>query len=76
MTQQAGLAAPGARPVLILDYNQDGWPDVLVANDLTPSLFFANQGDGTFRDIGVQSGLVLDEGGVAFAGMGIDGLYQ
>ena len=46
-----------------------------MANDLTPSLFFANQGDGTFRDIGVQSGLVLDEGGVAFAGMGIDAAY-
>jgi tetratricopeptide (TPR) repeat protein len=77
VTPQAGLVAPEARVLglTIVDYNQDGWPDVLVANDLTPSLFFANQGDGTFREIGVQSGLVLDEGGVAFAGMGIDAAY-
>ena len=76
-TQQAGFVAPGARVLgmTIVDYNQDGWPDVLVANDLTPSLFFANQGDGTFREIGVPSGLVIDEGGVAFAGMGIDAAY-
>jgi tetratricopeptide (TPR) repeat protein len=73
-TESAGLATPEARVLglAMVDYNQDGWPDILVANDLTPSLFFANQGDGTFRDIGVPSGLVLDEGGVAFAGMGID----
>jgi tetratricopeptide (TPR) repeat protein len=76
-TQQAGFVAPGARVLgmTIVDYNQDGWPDVLVANDLTPSLFFANQGNGTFREIGVPSGLVIDEGGVAFAGMGIDAAY-
>ena len=77
MTAQAKIAAPGARVLglTVVDYNQDGWPDVLVANDLTPSLFFANQGDGTFREIGVQTGLVVDEGGVAFAGMGIDAAY-
>jgi tetratricopeptide (TPR) repeat protein len=77
VTVSAGMASPGARVlgIAIVDYNQDGWPDVVVANDLTPSLFFANQGDGTFREIGVQSGLVLDEGGVAFAGMGIDAAY-
>ena len=71
---QAGIEAPGARVLglTLVDYNQDGWPDVLVANDLTPSLLFANNGDGTFREIGAQSGLVMDEGGIAFAGMGID----
>jgi tetratricopeptide (TPR) repeat protein len=77
VTMQTGLAAPEARVlgIAMVDYNQDNWPDVIVANDLTPSLLFANQGDGTFREIGVQSGLVLDEGGVAFAGMGIDAAY-
>jgi enediyne biosynthesis protein E4 len=77
VTAQAGMVSPGARVLglTIVDYNQDGWPDVLVANDLTPSLFFANNGDGTFREIGVQAGLVVDEGGVAFAGMGIDAGY-
>ncbi len=77
VTAKAGIQAPGARVlgITIVDYNQDGWPDVVVANDLTPSLFFANNGDGTFREIGVQTGLVVDEGGVAFAGMGIDAAY-
>jgi tetratricopeptide (TPR) repeat protein len=77
VTAQAGMEAPGARVlgITIVDYNQDHWPDVLVANDLTPSLFFANHGDGTFREIGVQTGLVMDEGGIAFAGMGIDTAY-
>ncbi len=77
VTAQAGMAGPGARVLglTIVDYNQDGWADVLVANDLTPSLFFANNGDGTFREIGAPAGLVMDEGGVAFAGMGIDAAY-
>jgi enediyne biosynthesis protein E4 len=77
VTAQAGMEAPGARVLglTMVDYNQDGWPDIMVANDLTPSLFFANNGDGTFHEIGVQTGLVVDEGGVAFAGMGIDAAY-
>ncbi len=77
VTAEAGMAAPEARVLglTIIDDNRDGWPDVLVATDLTPSLYFVNQGGGTFREIGVQSGLVLDEGGVAFAGMGIDAAY-
>ena len=77
VTTASGVASPHARVLglAVTDYNQDGWPDLLVANDLTPSLFFANQGDGTFKEIGVPSGFVLDEGGVAFAGMGIDTAY-
>ncbi len=76
-TTTAGMAAPGARVlgITIIDDNRDNWPDILVATDLTPSLFFLNRGDGTFREMGVQSGLVLDEGGIAFAGMGIDAAY-
>ena len=74
---EAGLVAPEARVLglTIIDDNRDNWPDILVSTDLTPSLFFLNRGDGTFREIGVQSGLVLDEGGIAFAGMGIDAAY-
>lgn len=73
----AGVVAPGARVlgISIVDYNQDGWPDILVANDLTPTLLFANQGNGTFRELGVATGLVLDEGGIAYAGMGVDAAY-
>lgn len=77
VTQQAGVAAPGARAFApaMLDYNEDGWPDIFVACDGTPSLLFRNQGDGTFVDVGVPTGIVLDEGGAAYAGMGIDVAY-
>jgi tetratricopeptide (TPR) repeat protein len=77
ITESAGVRATEARVlgITIIDYNQDSWPDILVANDLTPTLLFANQGNGTFRDLGVPSGLVLDEGGMAFAGMGVDAAY-
>jgi tetratricopeptide (TPR) repeat protein len=73
----AGIVAPEARVLGIttVDYNRDGWPDILVASDLTPTLLFVNQGNGTFREIGTQTGLVLDEGGAAYAGMGIDAAY-
>lgn len=62
VTVEAGMQAPGARVLGLtsVDYNQDGRPDVVVANDLTPSLFFANNGDGTFLEIGVQTGLVRE----------------
>ena len=48
----AGVVAPEARVLglTVVDYNQDGWPDIVVANDLTPTLLFVNQGNGTFRD--------------------------
>jgi hypothetical protein len=77
VTQPAGVAAEGARAFapLILDFNEDGWPDVLVASDGTPSLLYRNRGDGTFEEVGMQTGLVLDEGGAAYAGMGIDAVY-
>jgi tetratricopeptide (TPR) repeat protein len=73
----AGIVAPEARVlgITVVDHNQDGWPDIVVANDLTPTLLFANQGNGTFREIGAQTGLVLDEGGAAYAGMGVDAAY-
>jgi enediyne biosynthesis protein E4 len=74
VTQRAGVAAEGTRAFApyILDFNEDGWPDILVASDGTPSLLLRNQGDGTFADVAMQTGLVLDAGGAAYAGMGID----
>jgi tetratricopeptide (TPR) repeat protein len=74
VTQRAGVAAQGTRAFApyILDFNEDGWPDILVTSDGTPSLLLRNQGDGTFADVAMQTGLVLDAGGAAYAGMGID----
>jgi tetratricopeptide (TPR) repeat protein len=77
VTQRAGVASEGARAFApaILDFNEDGWPDILVASDGTPSLLWRNRGDGTFAEVGMQTGLVLDAGGAAYAGMGIDVAY-
>ena len=58
--------------VALLDFDEDGWLDFAVANDTAPDFLFHNQGDGVFREIGLQAGLSLDEGGRARAGMGID----
>ncbi len=55
-----------------LDVNQDGWPDVVVANDTERDMLFMNQGDGTFLENGIYSGIAYDQHGKPRAGMGID----
>lgn len=54
-----------------LDFNDDGWPDLAVANDLQRNLLFENRGDGTFVERGLMSGIAFDQNGRARAGMGI-----
>ena len=58
--------------VAILDEDQDGWPDVFVANDTQPNKLFRNQRDGTFKDVALQAGVALSMDGRARAGMGVD----
>ena len=58
--------------VAISDFDGDGWPDILVANDTEANCLYHNQGDGTFKEVGVQSGIALSEQGKSRAGMGID----
>jgi len=53
------------------DYDNDGWPDVYVACDSTPSWLFRNQHDGTFREEALERGVALSEDGVEQAGMGV-----
>jgi hypothetical protein len=56
----------------ILDYNGDGWPDILLANDTQPNKLYLNKHDGTFEEKGVSAGIAFSEDGVARAGMGVD----
>ncbi len=53
------------------DLDNDGWPDIYVACDSTPSLLLMNNHDGTFREEGVVRGVALSEDGLEQAGMGI-----
>ena len=57
--------------VLTADLDNDGWPDIYVANDSTPSLLYQNKHDGTFVEIGLDSGCALSADGKPQAGMGI-----
>jgi hypothetical protein len=53
------------------DFNNDGWPDIYVACDSTPSFLLRNNHDGTFTDIGLEAGVALNEDGNEQAGMGV-----
>ena len=58
--------------VALLDYDHDGWPDLLVTNDTQPNKLYRNRKDGTFEDVAVKAGVAFSEDGKARAGMGID----
>lgn len=56
--------------VTTLDYNEDGWPDIYVACDSTPSILYRNNKDGTFTDVAADVGVAFNEDGREQAGMG------
>jgi enediyne biosynthesis protein E4 len=56
----------------MLDYDEDGWPDLLVANDTQPNKLYRNQRNGSFKDVGVEAGIAFSAEGKARAGMGVD----
>lgn len=77
-TQAAGFGGIGGPHsgkglgVVAADFNNDGEPDVYVANDDTPNFLFYNNGDGTFTETGLLAGCAFSFDGVAQAGMGVD----
>ncbi len=73
-TRAAGLwnETGKALGILVDDFNEDGWPDLVVTNDTEPNFFYVNLGDGTFEDRGVRAGIAFDPTGRARAGMGVD----
>jgi hypothetical protein len=58
--------------VAMFDYDQDGWPDLLLANDTQPNKLYKNLRNGKFKDVGVEAGLAFSTEGKARAGMGVD----
>jgi hypothetical protein len=58
--------------IVVADYDDDGWPDVVVANDTMPNFLFRNTGRMRFEETGLASGVALAADGTARAGMGID----
>jgi enediyne biosynthesis protein E4 len=74
VTQKAGLGEPTSKTmgIAILDYDNDGWPDLLFSNDTQPNKLYRNNGNGTFSEKGVIAGVAFSEDGVARAGMGVD----
>ncbi len=55
-----------------IDVDNDGWIDIVVANDTVPNFLFHNQHNGTFSEIGARSGIAYDAYGLARGAMGID----
>jgi len=74
VSEKSGILKPGPRysitPVSY-DFDNDGWPDIYVAVDSEPSLFFHNNHDGTFTERGVEAGCALNDDGHEQAGMGV-----
>ncbi len=58
--------------VQIEDYDNDSWPDIFVANDLTANLFYRNRGDGSFEELAVLLGAAFSQDGIEEGSMGID----
>jgi hypothetical protein len=74
VTQRAGLgdATSKSLGVTIFDYDNDGWPDIFVANDTQPNKLYRNNRNGTFSEEAVSAGVAFGEDGVARGAMGTD----
>ncbi len=73
-TKRAGLLDPTSKAlgIALIDFNDDGWLDLFVANDTQPNRLNENKKNGSFVDVGVAAGVAFNEAGVARAGMGVD----
>ncbi len=74
VSEKSGVGVPEAKGMglVLADFNNDGWPDIAIANDTWPNFLFQNNHDGTFADESLLSGLAASEDGRYEAGMGID----
>jgi hypothetical protein len=76
-TDVSRVSGIGSKPgnglgVVCFDFNGDGWPDIFIANDSMENFLYVNRGNGTFREVALESGVALSEDGRPEAGMGVD----
>jgi enediyne biosynthesis protein E4 len=74
VSRSSGIAAHVGKGmgVAFADFDGDGLTDVFVANDSIRNFLFRNKGNGTFEEVGLQTGVALPDQGSAIAGMGVD----
>jgi hypothetical protein len=74
VSRKAGVANPAGKSlgIAIGDVDEDGWPDIFVANDGVRNFLYHNNGDGTFADVAYSAGVGYDMNGKALAGMGAE----
>ena len=75
VTKAAGVAEKNpcyGLGVAVGDYNNDGWPDIYVANDSCASYLYLNKQNGTFEEVGLLAGAAVSDDGMEQAGMGVD----
>jgi hypothetical protein len=74
VTSKAGLADPTSKSlgIAVLDYNNDGWPDLFISNDTQPNKLYRNLQNGQFKEEGLPAGVAFGEDGVARGAMGVD----
>jgi hypothetical protein len=75
ISKKAGVDNPGGSygmQPLWFDYDNDGWPDLYVANDAGPNYLYHNKRDGTLEDVSLLSGTAVDANGKAKGSMGVD----
>lgn len=73
-SERSGIAKVDSRyamTAVAADLDDDGWPDIFVACDSTPSILYKNNHDGTFKDIALEAGVAYNEDGREQAGMGV-----
>jgi hypothetical protein len=76
VTERTGLADGTSKTlgITILDYDNDGWPDLLFSNDTQPNKLYRNNHNGTFSEKAEVAGIAFNESGMARAGMGVDAI--